>query len=194
MPAPSCLLGPAHKEARRPLARTVCAGPSSSRLPRPPPQGAEGAGRRAPKKPRPTPEPFLPVDRAEGVGGTKLRHGRCAFGPLLLAVPQRLEDFGSQLEDPDEELLLVELSAPDGAWLEDPEVEGVLVRPGSFVRIQAVRQLVRDRVNLFGRASAELKKLYQLVRPTCAPEYALALVAMDDLPPPESVDGACPPA
>jgi len=145
-------------------------------------------------KKRVTQEPYLPPDRALSAGGTPLRHGRCAFGKLVLAVPQKIQDFDCHLEDAHGELLLVELCAPDGAWLEDPEVAGVLVAPAAYVPLQAVKRLVQARVNLFGKPVAQLKRLYQLVRPACAPDFALTLVSVADLPTPEPVVAASPPA
>ena len=180
IPTPQYLLG-GQRKVRRP--------PPLPCAEEPPARASTAA-----KKARTAQEPYLPPDRALSAGGTPLRHGRCAFGKLVLAVPQKVRDFDTQLEDAYDELLLVELCAPDGAWLEDPEVAGVLVAPAAYVPLQAVRRLVQARVNLFGKPVAQLKRLYQLVRPACAPEYALTLVSIADLPTPEPVAAASPPA
>lgn len=104
----------------------------------------------------------------------------------LVVVPQTPADYQQDLEDPQRELLLVELVAPQGAWLDDPEAEEVLVSADDdpaprVVPIQAVRDLVKARVALLGRGAPTLRSLYQLTRPRAAPEYALVLVSVADL-------------
>jgi hypothetical protein len=194
LPTPSCLLG-AHRKARRPPA--LAGSMEAAFAPPPPPPARPGKRTRAAEAAGL--EPFLPPDRALDVlGGTQLRHARCALGGRVFAVPQQPQDFEAELEDAEGELLLVELVAPGGAWLEDPELHGVLVRasPPAWIPIAALRRLVQARVNLFGRPAQQLRKLYQLTRPRCAPEYELALVSLADLPTPQppSDAAASPPA
>jgi hypothetical protein len=184
LPTPGALLG-APRKARRP--------PALAEAPAPPAR----APAKRPRAEAAAPAPFLPPDRAlEVPGGTQLRHARCALGGRVFAVPQQPRDFEAELEDAEGELLLVELVAPGGAWLEDPELHGVLVRasPPAWIPMAALRRLVQAKVNLFGRPAQQLRKLYQLTRPRCAPEYELALVSLADLPGPESDAAASLPA
>ena len=140
-----------------------------------------------PRRIAPPPLPLTPPDRAMSLpGGLPLRHGRSLLNDRLVVVPQIPADFLQDLDDPHRELLLVELVAPGGAWLDDAEAEDVLVSASDdptprIVPIKAVRDLVKARVTLIGRGSPLLRSLYQLTRPKTAPEYALVLVAVADI-------------
>lgn len=187
-PTPTSLLGQ-QRRIRRPPALAALEEP------------CKRAKAAQPRRPLP-PLPLTPPDRAPSVAhGLPLRHGRVVLRDQLVVVPQIPADFEQPLEDPQRELLLVELVAPGGAWLNDPEVEAVLVSPDDapsprLVSIEAVRELVKARVTLLGRGAPTLRSLYQLTRPKTAPEYALVLVAVADLTPAEPAGGGAssPPA
>jgi len=170
LPAPAWLLG-SPRRARRPPALT-----EAVRAP---------AKRARADAPSAAPSAALPPDRAAAVlGATVLGPGRCELGGRVCVVPQRPQDFDG-CEDENEEVLVVEVAAPGGrGWLEDPEAQLVLTRfaPPRAAPLEAVRRLVLARVDLFARGSPQLRRLYQLCRPQRWPDYALALVAVSDLP------------
>ena len=167
LPAPLYLLG-SKRKARRPPA-----------LAQP-----EVAAKRKGVKRAPPPDlpPFMLPDRALKLeGATPLRHARALLGGQIVVVPQRPEDFDDSFADADGELLLVELAGPDGAWLEDREAESVYLGPGRLLPLEKLREYVRRKINLLARPAQKLKKLHQLVRPSCAPDYTLVLVPLSEL-------------
>lgn len=114
-----------------------------------------------------------------------LRHGRYLREGKVVAVPQKVEDWEDGLVDENSELLVVELIAPGGGWLEDPEVNFVRVQTGEttakLVPIEDLRELVRSRVQIFSRPSASLRKLNTPCRLKQAPLHTIALVSLSDL-------------
>ena len=129
---------------------------------------------------------FLPTDRAlhlEGVtpierGRVMLQDGRTAV------VPQRPEDFPGGLKDEQEELLLVELSAPitRPLWLEDREAE-LIYLGGSvrFIPLQVVRDYIKVNIDALRKPVKKFGKLKQIVKLSEAPGYLLTLVAVADI-------------
>ena len=128
---------------------------------------------------------LLLPDRALDLPGTvHLRHGRYLTGGRVIAVPQLVQDWDEELQDEKNEVLVVELSAPGGAWFEDAEV--------SFVRIQTedgdrllpigpLRDRIRGKVNLFARPVASLRKLNVPCRLPRLPTHVVALMSLCDL-------------
>lgn len=173
-PTPSALLGQ-QRRVRRPPALVALEPPTKR-------------AKAAPPRRSPPPLPLIPPDHApELAGAVPLRHGRALLHGRVVVVPQVPADFQQDLEDPHRELLLVELVAPGGAWLDDVEADDVLVSATdaapSVVPLQAVRDLVRRRVATLGRGAPVLRSLYALTRPRSAPDYKLVLVALADLTP-----------
>lgn len=112
-----------------------------------------------------------------------LRHGRYLHEGHVVAVPQRLEDFQDDCSDELRELLLVELSAPRGSWLEDPEVAFVHVSSAAGERllpVEVLRRHVRASPNIFRRPLPSLKKLDCPFRSPLFPEHLLLPVATSD--------------
>lgn len=139
------------------------------------------------KKPRalatPSDEPtFLELrDRALEVPGViHLSRGRYLHEGAVVVVPQRLEDFQSDCCDAMQELLLIELSAPGGSWLEDTQVRYVHValRSGDrLLPVDVLRRYVRACPNVFRRPLPGLKKLDMPFRCPRYPEHLLLPVA-----------------
>lgn len=142
----------------------------------------EPAKRRATtRKAIPAP-PFLPPDRALDIeGATPLRHGRVLLDGKVVVIPQKPEDYEQGFHDAEDELLLVELSGPDGAWLDDRDADSVYIGPNQLVPLDVVRQHVLRNVNVLARPAQRLKKLYQVVRPSVAPDYVMVLVQVQTL-------------
>jgi hypothetical protein len=180
LPAPTSIVRHAkHKPTRayRPPAL-------AARRPAEPP--ARKARSSATQPPRPPEEEALPElrDRALLVRGViHLRHGRYLHEGRVVAVPQRLEDFQSDCADELREILLVELSAPRGAWLEDPEVALVHVSCPAGERllpVEVLRRRVRASPNIFRRPLTSLKKLDCPFRSPLFPEHLLLPLATSD--------------
>ena len=120
-------------------------------------------------------------DRALLVRGViHLRHGRYLHEGAVVAVPQRLEDFQSDCSDDLQELLLIELSAPRGSWLEDPDVALVHVSSAAGERllpVEVLKRYVRASQNIFRKPTPGLKKLDCPFRSPLYPEHVLLPVA-----------------
>ncbi len=174
LPAPSSIVGHVSHEARRA---------------RRPPALAAGAQPVAAKRPKaraaPVEEAAELPDRARDVAGViHLRHGRFLRDGQVVAVPQQVQDFDDELQDAQQELLVVDLSRPGGAWFEDAEVSSVLVSlqgTERLVPIGVVKDHVRKSVNLFARPAPSLRKLNVPCRLARFPLHTVVLVSLRDL-------------
>jgi hypothetical protein len=128
---------------------------------------------------------LLLPDRALDLPGTvHLRHGRYLTGGRVIAVPQLVQDWDEELRDEKNEVLVVELSAPGGAWFEDAEVSLVRVQTEDGDRLLPIgplRDRIRGKVNLFARPVASLRKLDVPCRLPRLPTHVVALVSLCDL-------------
>ena len=174
LPAPPNIVGHVMNEARRarrPPALAASAQPVATKRPKPRAALVEVAAE-------------LP-DRARDVAGViHLRHGRFLRGGEVVAVPQQVQDLDDELQDAQQELLVVDLSRPGGAWFEDAEVSSVLVSTQGaerLVPIGVVKEHVRRHVNLFARPSPSLRKLNVPCRLARFPLHVVVLISLRDL-------------
>jgi len=123
-------------------------------------------------------------DRALSVPDTvHLSHGRYLKNGRVVAVSQLVKDWEDDLQDEKNELLVVDLSSPGGAWFEDPEVSFVRVQAGDgdkLLPIGPLRDYVRSHVKLFARPVASLRKLNVPCRLPRLPLNVVALVSLCD--------------
>ena len=123
-------------------------------------------------------------DRAQHVPETvHLRHGRYLKQGRVVAVPQLVKDWEDDLQDEKNELLVVDLICPGGAWYEDPEVSHVHVQTGAGEKLLPVgplRDYIRAHVKLFARPATSLRKLNVPCRLQRAALHVFALISMCD--------------
>jgi len=177
--APASIVGRASadpRRARRPPALAPCSQPTpvvkKAKPSSKPDGGGCGVG-------------LLLPDRASNCADTvHLRHGRYLKNGKVVAVPQLVQDWEDELQDEKNELLVVDLATPGGAWFEDAEVSFVRVQTEDGDRLLPIgplRDHVRAKVNLFARPVASLRKLNVPCRLPRLPLHVVALVSLCDL-------------
>jgi hypothetical protein len=177
LPAPPIIVGRAvadPRRARRPPALAVAQPVVVAKKPKPSSktESMDGGGL------------VLPDRALDLPDAMHLRHGRYLKNGKVVAVPQLVKDWEEDLQDENNELLVVDLSTPGGAWFEDPEVSSIRVETeegGKLLPIGLVRDHVRSRVNLFARPVASLRKLNVPCRLPRLPLHVIVLVSLCDM-------------
>lgn len=112
-------------------------------------------------------------------------------------MPYSLHDLDPEQDDASNEVLLVELRAPDGTggWMDDRTLESVL-HAGCLYSLSALRRLVQSRVDLGGAGfhwKSVRNKLYKVCDPLPGSKLLVVVIPVADLQALPLVSGEDPP-